>query len=60
MINYYNRILVVLYRLKEKFPEYSMSQHLSDILEGDMTDHEFLIHLQQYKQRLETTYINGN
>jgi hypothetical protein len=50
----------VLYRLKEKFPEYSMSQHLSNTLEGDMTDHEFLIHLQEYKQLLETTYINGN
>lgn len=56
--NYYNDILSCLKELKDLFPDYSMGQHLSTVLEeyGDVwgiTDKELSYALKKYKAQQE-------
>lgn len=51
--DYYGRILVILLRLKELYPNIPMSQHILAILPNDnISDREFLKKLQEYKNQL--------
>lgn len=56
-VDYYNRIIVILQKLKETYPHYNMGRHLSTIVEdqGDlwgMSDKELANALDQYSRAL--------
>lgn len=56
--NYYGRSLMLLHRLKDLYPMYTMGRHLSTVLDdcGDvwgLTDKELFAELNEYKRQLE-------